>query len=317
MTGHGRWPMTCTLTPDGAPFFTGAYFPLEPTRGMPAFAVLAALVDAWTQRRDEDHARERRHQPPSPADDPVRALGAGGRRRGGRRAAGGRVRRGPRWLRRGAEVPPPWSASSCGATVGDEQRCGWPGAPWRRWPAAGSTTSSPVASPAIVDDRWDVARFEVLQRPPVRVYVHWVPVLQPRCRVDRLRDGIVPADGDASPEEQLARLGARRRLRRRGGRLLHLDARAADAALGDDGGTAAAACSACARPATSSAVPRPCGWTSTRTTSTTPGVWRPGSWSPASGGRDRRADDESWRPGTASPWRRWPRPGWCSTSRAS
>jgi len=27
LTGHGGWPMTCFLTPDGDPFFAGTYFP--------------------------------------------------------------------------------------------------------------------------------------------------------------------------------------------------------------------------------------------------------------------------------------------------
>src|SRR5579871_6781715 len=27
MTGHGGWPMTVFMTPDGAPFFCGTYFP--------------------------------------------------------------------------------------------------------------------------------------------------------------------------------------------------------------------------------------------------------------------------------------------------
>ena len=54
MTGQGGWPMTCVLTPDGEPFFCGTYFPREPQHGMPAFAqVLAALSDAWTNRRAE------------------------------------------------------------------------------------------------------------------------------------------------------------------------------------------------------------------------------------------------------------------------
>ncbi|HYO34107.1 MAG TPA: thioredoxin domain-containing protein [Nocardioidaceae bacterium] len=54
MTGHGGWPMTCVLTPEGAPFFTGTYFPLVPTHGMPSFRqILAAVVDAWTGRREE------------------------------------------------------------------------------------------------------------------------------------------------------------------------------------------------------------------------------------------------------------------------
>ena len=54
MTGHGGWPMTCVLTPDGEPFFTGTYFPPEPRHGSPAFTqVLQALADAWENRRDE------------------------------------------------------------------------------------------------------------------------------------------------------------------------------------------------------------------------------------------------------------------------
>ena len=54
MTGHGGWPMTCVLTADGEPFFCGTYFPDQPRHGAPAFPqVLHAIVDAWTQRRDE------------------------------------------------------------------------------------------------------------------------------------------------------------------------------------------------------------------------------------------------------------------------
>ena len=30
MTGHGGWPMTVFLTPDGEPFYGGTYFPPEP-----------------------------------------------------------------------------------------------------------------------------------------------------------------------------------------------------------------------------------------------------------------------------------------------
>ena len=33
--GHGGWPMTLFLTPDGRPFFGGTYFPPEPRQGMP------------------------------------------------------------------------------------------------------------------------------------------------------------------------------------------------------------------------------------------------------------------------------------------
>ncbi|MFL6088567.1 MAG: thioredoxin domain-containing protein [Aeromicrobium sp.] len=52
MTGHGGWPMTCILTPDGEPFFAGTYFPPEPRQGMPAFTqILQALAEAWRTRR--------------------------------------------------------------------------------------------------------------------------------------------------------------------------------------------------------------------------------------------------------------------------
>jgi uncharacterized protein len=54
MTGHGGWPMTVFLTPDGEPFFAGTYFPPEDRHGVPGFRrVLEALADAWANRRDE------------------------------------------------------------------------------------------------------------------------------------------------------------------------------------------------------------------------------------------------------------------------
>ncbi|MDQ1486899.1 MAG: uncharacterized protein QOJ62_2592 [Actinomycetota bacterium] len=54
LTGQGGWPMTCFLTPDGAPFYCGTYFPNRPLHGMPAFRqVLDAVSEAWRDRRDE------------------------------------------------------------------------------------------------------------------------------------------------------------------------------------------------------------------------------------------------------------------------
>jgi uncharacterized protein YyaL (SSP411 family) len=54
MTGHGGWPMTVFTTADGKPFYCGTYFPPRPGHGMPAFRqVLAAVTDAWVQRRAE------------------------------------------------------------------------------------------------------------------------------------------------------------------------------------------------------------------------------------------------------------------------
>ena len=54
MTRHGGWPMTVFMTPDGAPFYGGTYFPPVPSRGMPSFQqVLLSLADAYTNRREE------------------------------------------------------------------------------------------------------------------------------------------------------------------------------------------------------------------------------------------------------------------------
>src|SRR5215216_4208854 len=54
MTRHGGWPMTVFMTPDGAPFYGGTYFPPVPSRGMPSFKqVLLSLADAYANRREE------------------------------------------------------------------------------------------------------------------------------------------------------------------------------------------------------------------------------------------------------------------------
>ena len=54
MTGHGGWPMSAFLTPDGRPFYAGTYYPPEPRPGMPSFRqVLTGIAEAWDERRDE------------------------------------------------------------------------------------------------------------------------------------------------------------------------------------------------------------------------------------------------------------------------
>jgi uncharacterized protein YyaL (SSP411 family) len=51
LTGHGGWPMTVFVTPEGEPFFGGTYFPPEPRHGLPSFRqVLAAVADAYRER---------------------------------------------------------------------------------------------------------------------------------------------------------------------------------------------------------------------------------------------------------------------------
>ena len=60
MTGGGGWPMSVFLTPDLEPFFGGTYFPPADRHGLPGFPrVLAAMADAYRNRRDEVSAQGR------------------------------------------------------------------------------------------------------------------------------------------------------------------------------------------------------------------------------------------------------------------
>jgi uncharacterized protein YyaL (SSP411 family) len=57
MTGQGGWPLNVFLTPDQAPFYAGTYFPPQPRQGMPSWRqLLEAIVEAWTERREEIRA---------------------------------------------------------------------------------------------------------------------------------------------------------------------------------------------------------------------------------------------------------------------
>jgi uncharacterized protein YyaL (SSP411 family) len=62
------WPLTVFATPDGRAFYAGTYFPPRAVQGVPAFLdVLAAVTDAW---------RERRHELDDTAGAVAEALGA-------------------------------------------------------------------------------------------------------------------------------------------------------------------------------------------------------------------------------------------------
>src|SRR5918994_2797108 len=57
MTGHGGWPLTAFVDPDGVPFYGGTYFPPEPRHGMPSFRmVMEAVVESWSTRRERIRA---------------------------------------------------------------------------------------------------------------------------------------------------------------------------------------------------------------------------------------------------------------------
>jgi uncharacterized protein YyaL (SSP411 family) len=54
MTGHGGWPMTMFLTPDGVPFYGGTYFPPEDRYNMPGFPrVLLSVAEAYRAQPDQ------------------------------------------------------------------------------------------------------------------------------------------------------------------------------------------------------------------------------------------------------------------------
>jgi uncharacterized protein YyaL (SSP411 family) len=53
MTGHGGWPMTVFLTPEGVPFYGGTYFPPVDRHGIPSFSkILHAVAEAYRNRRE-------------------------------------------------------------------------------------------------------------------------------------------------------------------------------------------------------------------------------------------------------------------------
>src|SRR3989440_3190349 len=54
MTGHGGWPMTVFLTPEGVPFFGGTYFPPADRYNMPGFPrILAGVAEAYRSQTDQ------------------------------------------------------------------------------------------------------------------------------------------------------------------------------------------------------------------------------------------------------------------------
>jgi uncharacterized protein YyaL (SSP411 family) len=53
-TGHGGWPMSVWLTPDGKPFYGGTYFPRDDRQGRPGFiSVLNAISRHWQEQREK------------------------------------------------------------------------------------------------------------------------------------------------------------------------------------------------------------------------------------------------------------------------
>ena len=246
MTGHGGWPLTSFLDPEGVPFYGGTYFPPEPRQGMPSFRmVMEAVVESWSTQRERIRASAARIR---------EQLGAIGR------------------LQPSTE---PLSPDLVDAAV--EPACG-------RWPtcATAGSAARPSSRPRAalelllahgandvvevtldamahggiydqigggfarysVDEVWLVPHFEKMLYDNAllaRAYLHgWQALGHERWRRVCDRDARLGAARDARPGGRLL-LGARRRLRGRGGPLLPLDAgarsarRSSAAGLGDAG----------------------------------------------------------------------------------
>ncbi len=54
LSGHGGWPMSVFLLPDGRPFMAGTYYPPVDRHGQVGFPrLLAAMADAWQNQREK------------------------------------------------------------------------------------------------------------------------------------------------------------------------------------------------------------------------------------------------------------------------
>ncbi|MDD9995400.1 MAG: thioredoxin domain-containing protein, partial [Dehalococcoidia bacterium] len=54
LAGHGRWPLTVFLMPDGRPFYGGTYFPPSDRGGMPGFPrILDAVSHAYRHKKGD------------------------------------------------------------------------------------------------------------------------------------------------------------------------------------------------------------------------------------------------------------------------
>ncbi len=52
ISGHGGWPMTMFLTPEGVPFYGGTYYPPDDRLGLPSFRrVLVSVAESWKHKR--------------------------------------------------------------------------------------------------------------------------------------------------------------------------------------------------------------------------------------------------------------------------
>ena len=109
MTGHGGWPMTVFLTPEGVPFYGGTYFPNDDRHGMPSFTRILAVVSRTRIARSRATSRAPRRPSARCTTRPRRKRAAPVRSRRelldrAYRALARALRRTQRRIRRRAEV---------------------------------------------------------------------------------------------------------------------------------------------------------------------------------------------------------------------
>ena len=230
LTGHGGWPMTVFLTPDGRAVLRRHVLP---ARAAPR----AAELPAGAARRSRPPtasgaprwpARRRQLVEAMRSSSEVRAVVRAARPirccRRRPRGLAPRLRRRVRRLRRRAEVP-----ARLGARVPAPPRRArtWSGRRSTRWPPAGCTTSSAAASTATRwTADWLVPHFEKMLYDNallVPAYLHaWVVTGRRALPPRRRGDVRLPAPRPRASRGRL-RLVAGRRHRRRRGAHVHLD----------------------------------------------------------------------------------------------
>ena len=240
MTGHGGWPMTVFLTPDGRPFFGGTYFPPAAAAACRLRRAVPAVDDAWRNRRDD--ARSSRPASSPRRLDAARACAAGRRPARARACSTRRLRR-PAAAQHDAE----WGGFGRAPEVpaDDEPRA----AAARRTPAPASATARggrPTCLDAMAVGRhlrpprrrlrpllgrrasgWcpTSRRCSTTRRCSAGAYLHaWQVTGEARYR-QVLDETIGYVLRDLAPARRRLLLGRGRRLRGRGGQVLRLDAR--------------------------------------------------------------------------------------------
>ena len=162
LSGHGGWPMTVFLTPEGEPFFGGTYYPPEPRHGLPSFRQLLVArrrrVPRAARRRDAPGAGARRGR--ARAERAAAVARAADRARSSTRPCAGSARSSTRGgaasaraevpARLGARVPPAPRRARAGAR---RRSTGWRAGGMYDLVGGGFHRYS-------VDERWLVPHFE-------------------------------------------------------------------------------------------------------------------------------------------------------------